>query len=387
MANLHNPIYIPRLAEDRVNEYLSAFPVVGITGPRQSGKSTLLKEMLGDSFRYVSFDDFRNRQLLAEDPVRFMKTWPDPVIFDEAQQVPELFSWIKMAVDSDRQRYGRFVITGSGQFMLNQNISESLAGRIGLLTLLPFQYQEIPAVQRIDSVWAGGYPEPVIRGYQYRSQWYQAYLETYLQKDVRQIINIGDLAGFTAFIRTLAGQVGQVLNLSGMSRELGISVSTLSRWLSVLESSYIVFRLQPYFNNLGKRLVKSPKVYFYDTGLVSLLTGIENRQEWEKSILFGSLFENYIISEIIKRKYHENKRMDLYYLRTSNGDEIDLIIDRGLAIELIEIKATMTWRSDHLKILKKYLSHAEAARLVYLGESHSEVEGLQIINYQEYLTT
>jgi len=386
MENLHKPIYIPRLAEARVKEYLAAFPVVGIAGPRQSGKSTLLKQLLGDSFRYVSFDDFRNRQLLIDDPVRFMKTWSDPVIFDEAQQVPELFPWIKMAVDADRQRYGRFVITGSGQFMLNQRISESLAGRIGLLTLLPFQYQEIPEPLQPDSIFAGGYPEPVIRNYSFRSQWYQAYLETYLQKDVRQLINIGDLSGFTAFLRTLAGQVGQVLNMSEISRGIGVSVNTLSRWLSVLESSYIIFRLQPYFNNLGKRLIKSPKVYFYDTGLVSLLTGIESRQEWERGTLFGSLFENYIISELTKRKYHENRRMDLYFLRTSNGDEVDLIIDSGLNLELVEIKATMTWRPDHLKILKKYLGYAKTARLVYLGETHPEVEGVQVIQYKDYLT-
>lgn len=386
MENLHKSIYIPRLVETRVKEYLAAFPVVGIAGPRQSGKSTLLKQLLGDSFRYVSFDDFRNRQLLADDPVRFMKTWPDPVIFDEAQQVPELFSWIKMAVDADRQRYGRFVITGSGHFMLNQRISESLAGRIGLLTLLPFQYLEIPDSLKADSIFAGGYPEPVIRNYEFRSQWYQAYLETYLQKDVRQLINIGDLTGFTAFLRTLAAQVGQTLNLSEISRGIGISVNTLGRWLSVLESSFIVFRLQPYFNNLGKRLVKSPKVYFYDTGLVSLLTGIESRQEWERGILFGSLFENYIISETIKRKYHENRRMELYFLRTNNGDEIDLIIDRGHSLELVEIKAAMTWRPDHLKILKKYLGHASNARLVYLGDTQPEAEGIQVIGYQDFLT-
>ena len=385
MENLHKDIYISRQAEARVKEYLSAFPVIGVAGPRQSGKSTLLKNLLKDSFQYVSFDDFRNRQLFHEDPVRFMKTWPDYIIFDEAQYVPELFSWIKIAVDADRQRYGRFVVTGSGQFMLNQRISESLAGRIGMITLLPFQYSEIPDHLKEESIFAGSYPEPVIRNYKFGTQWYQAYLETYLQKDVRQLINIGDLAGFTAFLRTLAAQTGQVLNLSEISRGIGISVNTLGRWLSVLESSYIIFRLQPYYKNLGKRLIKSPKVYFYDTGLVSLLTGIESRQEWEKGILYGSLFENYIISELFKRKYHENKRMDLYYFRTSNGDEIDLIIDHGLTFEMVEIKASMTWKPDQMKTLKKYTGEASGARLVYQGDTYPDVDGIQVINYKDFL--
>jgi uncharacterized protein len=386
MENLHKNIYIPRQAEARVKEYLSAFPVIGVAGPRQSGKSTLLKHLLKDSFQFVSFDDFRNRQLFADDPVRFMKTWPDHVVFDEAQYVPELFTWIKIAVDADRQRYGRFVVTGSGQFMLNQRISESLAGRIGLITLLPFQYSEIPDHLKEESIFAGGYPEPVIRNYEFGTQWYQAYLETYLQKDVRQLINIGDLAGFTNFLRTLAAQIGQVLNLSEISRDIGISVNTLGRWLSVLESSFIVFRLQPYYKNLGKRLIKSPKVYFYDMGLVSLLTGIESRQEWGKGILYGPLFENYVISELFKRKYHENRRMDLYYFRTSNGDEIDLIIDHGLTFEMVEIKASMTWRPDQMKTIRKYTGEASGARLVYQGETFPEVDGIQVINYTDFLT-
>jgi hypothetical protein len=270
--------------------------------------------------------------------------------------------------------------------MLNRNISESLAGRIGLLTLLPFQLSEIPDANKSDSIWAGGYPEPVVRNYSLSTEWYQAYLETYLQKDVRQLLNIGDLSGFTIFLRTLAAQTGQILNISEISRNIGIAVTTLNRWLSVLESSYIVFRLQPYFKNLGKRLIKSPKVYFYDTGLVSLLTGIESRQEWEKGILYGPVFENYFVSELLKRKYHENFRMELYYLRTSHGDEIDLIIDHGLSFDAIEIKASMTWRPDQLKILKKYAVQASQIKLVYQGGTFPETDGLQVINYRDYLS-
>jgi len=385
MENIHENIYIPRLAEQRVREYLTVFPVVGIAGPRQSGKSTLLRHLLKDSHQYISFDDFRSRQLFTDDPVRFMKTWPDYVIFDEVQYVPDLFPWLKMAVDADRQRYGRFVVTGSGQFMLNRNISESLAGRIGLITLLPFQFSEIPDHLKTESIFAGGYPEPVIRDYSFSTQWYQAYLETYLQKDLRQLLNVGDLSGFTTFLRTLATQTGQVLNLSEISRNIGIAVNTLGRWISVLESSYIVFRLQPFYKNLGKRLIKSPKVYFYDTGLVSLLTGIESRLEWEKGVLYGPIFENYIISELLKRKYHENLRMDLYYLRTSNGDEIDLILDRGLSFEIIEIKASMTSRPDQLKTLRKYMGQAARAQLVYQGETFPDIDGLQVINYKDFL--
>jgi len=386
MENLHKMIYIPRIAGERIKEYVKVFPVVGLTGPRQSGKSTLVREILKDSFRYVSFDDFSVRQHFHDDPVRFMKTWDDHVIFDEAQQVPDLFPLLKMNVDADRQKYGRFVVTGSGQFVLNRNISESLAGRIGLVTLLPFQYGEIPDHLKADSIFAGSYPEIVIRDYSFSTQWYQAYLETYLQKDLRQLTNIGDLAAFTTFIRLLAAQTGQILNLSELSRNIGVAVNTLNRWLSVLESSFIVFRLQPYYRNLGKRLIKSPKVYFYDTGLVSLLTGIENRQDWERGIMYGAIFENYLISELVKRKYHENLRVDFYYFRSSHGEEMDLIVDKGTSFDTVEIKATMTWRPDHLKVLKRYLGEAGHARLVYQGQTMTEVDNLQVINYQDYLS-
>jgi predicted AAA+ superfamily ATPase len=378
--------YVPREAEKLVRQYLEIFPIVGIGGPRQSGKSTLIRNLLKETHQYVTFDDFRIRQQFADDPIRFMKTWNDQVIYDEAQFVPELFPMLKMLVDEDRQRYGRFVVTGSGQFMLNRSISESLAGRIGLINLLPFQYSEVPESSRLASIYSGSYPEIVLRDYSHSHEWYQAYLETYLQKDLRQILNIGDLSAFTSFLRTLAAQTGQIISLSEISRNIGVAVSTVSRWLSILESSFIVFRLQPYYKNLGKRLIKSPKIYFFDTGLVSLLTGIETRQEWEKGLLYGPIFENYIVSELYKKIYHENLRVNLFYLRTSHGDEIDLILENGSAMEAIEIKATMTSRPDHLKTMKKYLGILSTGSLVYLGDSFPEADGLQIINYQDFLS-
>jgi hypothetical protein len=380
-------MYYPRIAEKLTSEYLKIFPVVCIMGPRQSGKSTMLKKLLGEKYTYVTFDDFELRELFYNDPKKFINRYNNKVIFDEAQYIPELFPLIKQAVDKDRSNYGKFVITGSGQFLMGKHISESLAGRIGFIPLMPLQFCEIPVKKQVTAIYSGGYPELVVRSWEGKQAWYNAYLETYIQKDLRQLTNITDLHAFTLFLRLLAANASQTLNLSQMSREIGVSVATLSRWLSVLETSYIIFLLQPFYRNLGKRLTKSPKIYFYDTGLLSYLTGIYNKSQWETGVMYGALFENFIVSELLKRSFHNGQNEKIYYFRTNHGDEIDVIIDHGNKIDLIEIKASETYRPAFHNTLEKLDFGSSTKFVVYQGKTNKVIENIVAWNYSEFLTS
>ena len=320
-------IYIHRTLERTFNQFLGQFSSVGLTGPRQSGKSTMLKKLLAGDYEYVTFDDYDNVRTFHEDPKKFMRVHGDRVIFDEIQRVPELFNYVKIAIDEDRQRRGKFVLTGSSQFALMRNVTESLAGRIGLVRLLPFDYREIPQKLREESIYRGGYPELVLESYDNFRNWFSSYVETYLYRDVRDLSNVGELRDFRRCLQLLATRTAQLLNMSDIARDLGIAVNTVKRWISILEASYIIFLLPPFYKNYGKRITKSPKIYFYDTGLVSFLTGIKDADVFEHGPMYGPLFENYVVSEIMKREIHSKADSELFYYRTSNGVEIDLIID------------------------------------------------------------
>lgn len=377
--------YHQRQIEAPLKRYLETFPVVGITGPRQSGKSTLLQHVLGDAYTYVTFDDMRLLNLFKDDPERFMQTYHHQVIFDEVQKVPDLFTYIKRSVDQDRATYGKFVLTGSSQFLLMKNISDSLAGRIGLLSLLPFDHTELPAQNRGDAVWRGCYPEPVLRHYKNSDDWYAAYIETYITRDVRDVAQIDNLHDFRRLIQLLAANTAQLLNLSHLANDLGVSVPTVKRWVSILEMSYVVFLLQPYYRNFGKRIIKSPKVYFYDTGLVSALTGIQSEEMYARGPMAGHLFENYVIAQSVKSARHRNQRSEFYFYRTSNGVEIDLVIETGLSQEFVEIKKTATFRPRLIKTLETFTTDAKQATLVYDGETLPDVGGVRIMNGSEFL--
>ncbi len=376
--------YIHREIEKQLQQYIQNFPVVAITGPRQSGKSTLVKQIL-PHYSYVTFD---NPNIIAEfydDPERFMRLHNNHVIFDEAQKVPELFSFIKIAVDEDRQNYGKFILTGSAQFTLLEKISESLAGRVGLLSLLPLEFSEVPEDLRDSVIYRGEYPELVQRNYQFSQQWYASYLETYLHQDVRKISNIGNLRDFQRFIQLLASNTSQILNLTNYANAIGVSVNTIKKWISILEVSYIIFLLPPFYENFGKRIIKSPKVYFYDTGLVAYLTGITSREIYEKGPMAGSLFENYLIAEIIKKELHAATNVNCYYYRTSNGTEIDLIVDRKAYKEYIEIKQGETFKPQMLKEVMAITTKHDKGYLLYNGISRGYTENVSILNYQDYL--
>jgi uncharacterized protein len=375
--------YHHRQLENKLQEYLKNFSVVGLTGPRQSGKSTLLLHLLKD-YQYVSFDDYQLLNFFHHDPEKFMRLYSDKVIFDEAQKAPELFNYIKIAVDKNRQTYGKFVLTGSTQFTLMQNITESLAGRIGLLSLLPYEITEIPKLLRKESIYQGGYPELINKKYQLAQDWFSSYLETYIEKDVSALAQIGDKRDFRRLISLLAANTAQQLNFNRYAVDLGVDIKTVKRWISILEASYIIFLLPPYHRNFGKRIVKSPKIYFYDTGLVSYLTGIYSTTLFEQGPMTGSIFENYIVSEVLKRELHRKTHAELFYIRTSHGIEVDLIIDRKTHKELIEIKSGETFKPAMVNALELFLEDGDQGYLLYRGRRFPYDEKIRIINYQDY---
>lgn len=375
--------YKNRILEKKLFEYIAYFGVVGLTGPRQSGKSTMLKHSL-PNYTYVTFDDPQIVDLLKQDPQKFMRIYANKVIFDEVQKAPEFFNLIKIAIDNDRENPGKFVLTGSSQFNFIKGVSESLAGRIGLLTQLPYQISEMPKELLNKSIFKGSYPELVNKKYQMSDDWYSSYIDTYLTKDVSALLNIGDKRDFFRLIKLLAINTSQILNLSRFATDIGVDVKTIKRWISVLEASYIIFLLPPFYKNYGKRIVKSPKIYFYDTGLVSYLTGISTKELFEQGPMAGSIFENYIISEVMKKEIHQKSNAELFYLRTSQGEEIDLIIDRKQYKELIEIKSGESFNAKMTKTIELFFEPKDKGYLLYQGQNMQYVPEISILNYLNY---
>lgn len=375
--------YIQRVIQAKLLKYIEFFSVVGVTGPRQSGKSTLLKHLLPD-YQYVNFDDLMLRNFFQDDPEAFMQTYSDKVIFDEAQLVPDLFYYIKRAVDNDRDSPGKFVLSGSSQFTLMKNITETLAGRIGLLSLLPFQFSEIPESLQRQSQFKGGYPELINKEYMLWRDWYAAYMDTYLNRDVRTLANIGDLRDFQRLMQLLAARVATLLNMAELARAIGVDIKTVKRWISILEASYIVFLLPPFYENFGKRIVKSPKIYFYDTGLVSFLTGIQTEAQYRLGPLAGPLFENYVISELMKKHMHLKTHASFYFLRINEMDEIDLIIDNGTERDLIEIKSGRTFKPTMVSVMGKYRREQDQSYLLYQGPAVAHAH-VHVLPFSEFI--
>lgn len=380
-----NKNILPRTLSDTIKRSLRTFPVTLITGPRQSGKTTLLKEYFNETYDYVSLDrpDIRERALV--DPLGFLKENHAPIIIDEIQNVPELLNYIKAAVDDDRKP-GQWLLSGSQNFSLMQGMSETLAGRISILTLLPFSFAEslgfgnrncsIEAVldnlisieykderkkrsELAEQILRGMYPEICFNKNVDRQLWCSGYIQTYLERDVRQIVNVGDLSLFTRFLRLCASRTGTILNMSEFSRSLGVSSPTIRRWLSILEASYQVFLLPPYHRNFGKRIVKSPKLYFLDTALATYLIGLHDSEPLLKGPMIGKLFETMVVNEFIKMFYHRGERPNLYYFRSKAGVEIDLLIERNMRLYPMEIKSTATVLPGHVSALLKWKSLAE----------------------------
>lgn len=342
--------YITRDIEVRLERLLASSPCVAVTGPRQAGKSTLLRHCL-PGYRYVTLDDPFYREQAHSDPLLFLDSLGERAIIDEIQLAPGLLSYVKIRVDNRRSFKGQYVFTGSQQFGLIKNLSDSLAGRIALLELLPLSIAEkqrhlaIPDAVGLfrHAALTGCYPELVVDEAVDLQSWYASYLQTYLERDIRTLYNIGDLRDFQRFVRLLAARCGQQLNMSDFSRDLGVSVPTVKSWLSILEASRVVYLLPPYYANLGKRITKSPKVYFIDIGLACNLAGVRDEAHLFSGPMAGHLFENFCIQETVKFYLGKGVQPPLYYIRTGNGLEVDLLIEPSAGVLIpVEIKLTKT---------------------------------------------
>lgn len=380
---------LPRILESTIERAMRTFPAVLITGPRQSGKTTLLTEKFAPTHRFISLENPDVRARVLDDPIGFLKSNPPPVILDEIQYTPELLHYIKSAVDNNRTP-GQWLISGSQSFALMAGVSQSLSGRVAILSLLPFSIAEsqglgdkgapldrmierafttpeppkkraegIGTVSLHDRLLRGAYPEIRSNPEVDRQLWCASYIQTYLERDVRQITNIGDLNTFNRFLRLCAARTGQILNMSEMSRDAGVSMPTIKKWLSVLEAGYQIYLLPPHFSNFGKRIIKSPKLYFLDTGLATFLLGLHDREPLLKGPMLGPLFETLVVSEWIKAFYHRGEKPELYYWRSKAGVEVDLIIDRNGTLYPIEIKSTSTLLPGHAESLRKWMGFAE----------------------------
>ncbi len=364
---------IKRVIQEKLLHLSKKFPVVAVIGPRQSGKTTLVKMVFGDK-EYANLEEPDTRLFAQSDPRAFLLGRKSGLVIDEAQRVPDIFSYIQTIVD-EKQIPGNFIITGSHNFLMQEKISQTLAGRVAILTLLPFSLNEVFPLESEDDltnfIYKGFYPPIYDRAIDPKD-WYPNYTRTYIERDVRLIKNIPDLNAFTLFVKLCAGRIGQLLNLSSLAVEAGISVNTVKSWLSVLEASYIIFRLEPHFQNFNKRLVKMPKLYFYDTGLACSLLGIESSKQVNTHFLFGSLFENLIISELLKYKQNKGLNYNFYFWRDKLGREVDCLLDSGMKKIILEIKAGKTINEEFFNGLSFYkdLSGEEKlnAYLVYGGE-------------------
>ncbi|MBG9979535.1 ATP-binding protein [Facklamia sp. DSM 111018] len=366
-------------------------PVVTIIGPRQSGKTTLVKKCFPE-YNYVNLEDPINRMLAKEDYKGFFETYKEPLIIDEVQRVPELLSAIQVMVDENREENGRFILTGSHQPSLQKGIAQSLAGRTSIMTLLPLSMNELIQEGLLEDLSTdelllkGFMPELYKEGSREPSIYYRDYLNTYVEKDLREMLEIKNLDRFLRFLTLLAGRVGQVVNLSTLSGEVGVSSTTLSEWLSVLEASYIIYRLRPYFSNVTKQQIKSPKLYFTEVGLAAYLLGIETENQVNRDPLRGNLFENLIVTEVLKSRLNDNKDPNIYFMRTAKGVEVDLIVKKEDNLYPFEIKTSMTPNKTFAKHLLSFVEAEENAknpRIIYGGDSYPKFNGAEYVNFRE----
>jgi len=374
-----------------LQEYATEFRAVLLVGPRQSGKTTLVQKTFPDK-PYVSLENPDERLLAERDPRAFLGRFPGGAILDEVQRVPELFSYLQEILDKKNQD-GLFILTGSNNILLQENITQTLAGRLGILDLYPLSFRETTATGKDytlnELIFKGSYPE-VYHKNRKPELWYNAYIRTYVERDVRQIKNIENTSLFIKFLKICAGRTGQQINITDISNACGIDLKTVQSWLSVLEQTYIIRLLQPYYNNFNKRILKTPKLYFVDTGLVCSLLGIRKIEELDLSHFRGALVENYIIMECVKNNANQNARRTFYYWRDNKGVEVDLIIDSGTSFLPVEIKSAETFSNDFTKNLLKIKNYSgvKEAVIVYEGKMEFETsDGIKVLNRVSFLKT
>lgn len=384
---------IARDVEEAFRGLLRGFPVVTLTGPRQSGKTTLARAIFAGR-PYISLEDPDVRRMALEDPRAFLAGLPDGAVLDEVQRTPELLSYLQARVDADG-RMGLFLLTGSQQFGLMSGITQSLAGRSAFIELLPFSLNELgragispPSLDEM--LLAGGYP-PLYDRSLLPKAWFPAYVTAYVERDVRQILKVQDLEVFQRFVRLCAGRSGQILNLASLATDCGITHNTAKAWISVLEASYVLFLLRPHHENFSKRLIKSPKLYFYDTGLLCWLLGIQNAGQLASHPLRGSIFETFVVSELVKSRLNRGERAAFSFWRDSNGNEIDVVADVGTDMMPIEIKAGQTINRDFFAGLERWTAlageRAVSPALIYGGEENHERRGTRIIGWRKVAET
>ena len=378
---------IEREITDVFRKAVATHPVVTVFGPRQSGKTTLVRHVL-PHYNYVNLENPRERKLAEEDPEAFFALHPAPLIVDEVQRVPELLSWIQVRVDESGKK-GEYVLTGSHQPLLKEKVSQSLAGRTALITLLMFSLSELQAagcrLSRDEALYRGFLPRVYSDGLDPTTA-NEEYYRTYVERDVRQLVQVENQTAFETFVRLLAGRVGQVVNFQSLSDDIGVDAKTLKRWLSVLEASYVVVRLQPYYRNLGKRLVKSPKVYFTDVGLAAYLLGITTAAQIGRDPLFGNLFENLVVLDLLKTKLNFQLRQDFYYIRDNGGVEVDLVVEQNRKLNLLEVNGAMTPDSSfgkNMEKIRRCTDDVVSCNVIYSGTDWPLKGGGRFVNYAQ----
>lgn len=385
---------INRTAKDTLLRLASQFPVVGITGPRQSGKSTLAQSVFPDK-RYITFDDRNMRELAAANPGDFILAFPQGAIIDEAQKVPEIFDALKYHVDQTAWTPGKFILTGSSQFRLKKNMTESMAGRAAFLTLLPFSARELKDSELLPQIpyqliFKGTYPplhDPDKNFLPY--DWFESYIDTYLDRDVRNLVNPGNLSVFRRFIQVCAVHSGQLLSKESIARDVGVSTPTITSWLSILETSFIIHFLEPDSNNLGKTVVKTPKLYFVDSGLLCHLLRLESVEDLLLSRHKGAVVETFAVAELLKQRFNQGRKPNLTFYRDKNGFEVDTIADWSHTFA-IEIKSANAPESKLSANTRKYLElrNDENAKnaVFYLGDLNMTINGTEYVSWKNWST-